>query len=383
MSTFLLPDLGEGLADAEIVSWRVHVGEQVALNQVVAEVETAKALVELPSPYSGFVTALLAEEGAVVPVGSPIIAIEEASGDATAPPPAAKTGHNGHAPTSPALAGPAQAHPEERVPVLVGYGVGAAPASRRGERTAPISYRGRARQRPDADTETRTPVTGLRRRTAEAMTRSAFTAPHATVFLSVDATATVELVEDLRSMPEYADRKLTPLALVARALVLALREQPALGASWDESDNTIVTRNAVNLGFATATPRGLVVPNVKHAERLNLAELAAALDDAVTRAREGRAAPSLFTGGTITITNVGVFGVDGGTAIINPGEAAILCVGAISPRPWAARGELAVRQVCPLSLSVDHRVADGESAAKLLASVGAVLENPARVLALS
>ena len=372
MSTFLLPDLGEGLADAEIVSWRVHVGEHVALNQVVAEVETAKALVELPSPYSGTVTALLAEEGAVVPVGSPIIAIEEPA-------------HNGHVPADPAP--PEQ--PQERIPVLVGYGVGAAPTSRRDERTAPISYRGSARRRSGSDTDARTPVTGLRRRMAEAMTRSAFTAPHATVFLSVDATATVELVETLRAMPEFAQngqgahRKLTPLAVVARALVLALRDQPSLNASWDESDHAVVAHGAVHLGLATATARGLVVPNVKHAERLSLVELADALDGLVTRAREGSSAPHELTGGTITITNVGVFGVDGGTAIINPGEAAILCVGAISPRPWAAKGELAVRHVCPLSLSFDHRVADGEAAAKLLASVGSVLENPARVLALS
>lgn len=408
---FRLPDLGEGLTEAELVSWSVAVGDRVELNQVIAEVETAKATVELPSPYAGTVAELLAEPGAGVPVGAPLIRIAVPVAAGTAPAP---TG-GGDSP----------------VQVLVGYGPGAAPVSRRAARAAaaapaptqappPPGERHRPDAKPSArrearllgvdltevtgtgtggaitvpdvrraaeergsataatgsDRETRTPIHGIRRRTAAAVARSAFTAPHVTVFLTCDVTATVDLVARLRGAAAFERRHPTLLTVVAKALLRTLEHQPVLNAAWDEEHQEIVTRHYVNLGIATATDSGLMVPVIRDADRMSLPDLAGAIAHAAETARSGRATPADLTGGTVSITNIGVFGVDTGTPILNPGETAILALGAVTPRPWVVDGELAVRQVTTLSLSFDHRLVDGEQAARALAEIGGILTDP-------
>ncbi|WAM13774.1 dihydrolipoamide acetyltransferase family protein [Rhodococcus sp. JS3073] len=407
---FRLPDLGEGLTEAELVSWAVEVGQTIELNQVIGEVETAKALVELPSPYAGVVEELLVPAGATVPVGTPIIRI--ATDAATEEPPA-------------------------RTPVLVGYGPEAAAESKRARRklvTAPeTGTSGPHRRRPDAspaaraaarelgvdlaviagtgpsgavtrsdveshagsagqalpsasgpapsERETRTPIRSVRKQTAAAMVRSAFTAPHVTEFVTVDVTRSVELLERLRENPAFEGLSVTPLSLVAKAMIVALRENPSLNASWDEENQEIVTKHYVNLGIAAATPRGLVVPNIKEAQSLSLLELCRAITELTATARTGRAEPAQLTGGTVSITNVGVFGVDAGTPILNPGESAILCLGSVTRRPWVHEDELAVRWVTTLSVSFDHRVVDGEQGSRFLSSVAAMLHDPASLLA--
>ncbi|MGW4338192.1 dihydrolipoamide acetyltransferase family protein [Rhodococcus koreensis] len=408
---FRLPDLGEGLTEAELVSWAVAVGQTIELNQVIGEVETAKALVELPSPYPGVVEELLVAPGATVPVGTPIIRIATDAAIEEAP---------------------------VRTPVLVGYGPEAAAESKRARRRSvgPETARAEAvrpdRRRPDASPaarltarergidlavvagtgpsgavtrndvesyagstepavspepseslprETRTPIRGVRKQTAAAMVRSAFTAPHVTEFVTVDVTRSVELLERLRDLPEFEGLSVTPLSLVAKAMIVALRANPSLNASWDEENQEIVTKQYVNLGIAAATPRGLVVPNIKEAQSLSLVELCRAITELTATARSGKADPAQLTGGTVSITNVGVFGVDAGTPILNPGEAAILCLGSVGKRPWVHEDELAVRWVTTLSVSFDHRVVDGEQGSRFLSSVAAMLHDPASLLA--
>jgi 2-oxoisovalerate dehydrogenase E2 component (dihydrolipoyl transacylase) len=432
---FRLPDLGEGLAEADIVAWRVAVGDTVQLNQVIAEVETEKAVVELPSPFAGTVLELLAEAGATVEVGAPIIAIgvdvgvEVGVGDGITP----------------------TAIDEERVPTLVGYGPAEATASRRHRRrsgaarvpvtpTAPVTEVGddgpvesatptRPLAKPpvrymarvkgvdladvvgtgpggvitredvtrsadhrdqgshsvgtDGGRETRTPIRGVRKHTAEAMVRSAFTAPHVTEFLTVDVTPTMELLESLRAKDVFEGVPITLLTLIAKAVVCALEANPSLNSSWDEEHHEIVTKHYVHLGIAVATPRGLVVPNIKDAHGMKVRGLAASLAQLTTTAREGRSTPADLSSGTFTITNIGVFGVDGGTPIINPGEAAILCVGAVRRQPWEFEDAIALRQVVTLSLSFDHRLVDGQEGSLFLASVGRMLADPGYLLALS
>jgi pyruvate dehydrogenase E2 component (dihydrolipoamide acetyltransferase) len=450
---FLLPDLGEGLTESEIVSWRVAVGDSVRLNQVIGEVETAKAVVELPSPYTGTVTALLAEPGDVVAVGAPIAEFEVAA-DAGRPPAAAAS------PTSSAAAGEAP----QRQATLVGYGAmpetGARPARRarlsvvgpaqaaepsgteprpapahgRGvgeaerrpaERprstppvrklakdlgvdladltgtgpgglitrddvlatigtvpagTAPVAGAPAAQPPAGAVRESRTPIKGVRKHTAAAMVASAFTAPHASEFLTVDVTPAMELLGRLRESRAFAGQKITPLTLVAKAVLIALRRSPSLNSRWDEEAQEIVQYHYVNLGIAAATPRGLVVPNVKDAQELSLADLAATIAALAETAKDGRTSPADLSGGTISITNVGVFGVDAGTPILNPGEAAILAMGQVRRLPWEHQGQIALRQVMTLSLSFDHRLVDGEQASRFLADVGAILADPGMVL---
>jgi 2-oxoisovalerate dehydrogenase E2 component (dihydrolipoyl transacylase) len=425
--TFALPDLGEGLTEADVVSWHVAVGDVVALNQVLVEVETEKAVVELPSPFAGTVVELLAEEGATVAVGSPIVAIETAAAPGAGDAPAADDG-------TPAAAG--------RTPVLVGYGPEAAPPSRRRRRgrahrggpagspggadtralaAPPVRFMARQQgvdlvevtghgpggivTREDLAThlagatpapssapaaapaaagrETRTPVQGVRKRMAEAMVCSVATAPQACVFLTVDVTPTTELVERLRANRHFAGIRVTPLTVVAKAVLLALRAHPALNASWDDSGPAVVTKHYVNLGIAVAAPSGLLVPNIKDAHELSLRDLADALAALTVTAREGRCTPAELTGGTFTITNVGVFGVDAGVPILNPGEAAILAFGAVQTRPWAYRGEVALRDLCTMSLAFDHRLVDGEAASRFLAAVGEILADPTTLVALS
>jgi 2-oxoisovalerate dehydrogenase E2 component (dihydrolipoyl transacylase) len=212
------------------------------------------------------------------------------------------------------------------------------------------------------------------------MVGSAFTAPHVTEFLTVDATRTVEFVERLRGHRAMAGLKVSPLLVVAKAVCLAVRRTPEVNATWDDATNEIVLKRYVNLGIAAATPRGLVVPNVKDADSLSLPQLAEALMHLTATARDGRTAPADMSGGTITITNVGVFGVDAGTPILNPGEAAILAFGQIRPQPWVVDGAVVPRQVTTLSLSFDHRMVDGEQGSRFLADIGAILTDPAEAM---
>ncbi|WP_072688238.1 dihydrolipoamide acetyltransferase family protein [Rhodococcus marinonascens] len=409
---FRLPDLGEGLTEAELVSWTVEVGQTIELNQVVGEVETAKALVELPSPYAGVVEELLVPVGSTVPVGTPIIRIATDTGNETqadtpvlvgygpvaaavskrarrrsVPPPESDTAPSSTAPASTAPPKErAAASPSARVAArelgvdlsaVAGTGPSGAvtrddvQAYAESPRPAPVS----------SDRETRTPIRSVRKQTAAAVVRSAFTAPHVTEFVTVDVTRSVELLERLRKLPEFEGLPLTALSLVSKAMIVALRENPSLNASWDEENQEIVTKHYVNLGIAAATPRGLVVPHMKDAQSLSLLELCRAITELTAAARSGKIEAAQLTGGTVSITNVGVFGVDTGTPILNPGESAILCLGSITKRPWVHEDELAVRWVTTLSVSFDHRVVDGEQGSKFLASMASMLRDPAELLA--
>jgi pyruvate dehydrogenase E2 component (dihydrolipoamide acetyltransferase) len=503
LKQFKLPDVGEGLTEGEILQWLVAVGDTVTVNQPLCEVETAKAAVELPSPFAGTVTELLFDAGTMVDVGTPIITID-VGGDAPAAPAAPV------APEAPADGEPAAgliggAAPGGRTAVLVGYGPRNTEAKRRprhsGEAVAaratapqvvlpeadygsgsdrppllatapdagvkPVRHgglevgrqaeahalagdaapgagveHGHRRPRPlakppvrkyakdlgvdlttvsgtgnggvitraDVDAavagngavpaespsvvgtfraespvsaggEQRIPIKGVRKHTAAAMVASAFTAPHVTEFLTVDVTRMMKLRQRMALRPELAGVKVSPLLFVARALLLAARRHPMINSSWDEAAQEIVVKDYVNLGIAAATPRGLIVPNIKDAGRLSLAELAGALGELTATAREGKTSPADMSGGTITITNVGVFGVDTGTPILNPGESAILCFGAIRETPWVHKGKVVPRQVTQLSLSFDHRIVDGELGSRFLADVGAMLHDPGVALA--
>ena len=505
---FKLPDVGEGLTEAEIVRWHVKAGDTVKVNQIVVEIETAKSIVELPIPWAGVVGGLLAEEGQTVDVGLPIIAVDtdeegaapderiEALADDLVPRPPAEGAVEPGAHGSPAPK-------EERQAVLVGYGVkmgatrrrprkttngpaipatpvanpervgvdtprtgtpapqegpppptaatgtsatapgspastpaapaGAGPATsgtgRAGATRADLSPAQAAvlakppvrklakdlgvdlatlagagtgpqgsvtredvqaaaqgttqRRAPVVGAEERIPVKGVRRMTAQAMVTSAFTAPHVTEFLQLDVTETMEAVRRLRTLPDFAEIKVSPLLLVAKAVLTAARRHPMINSSWDDSAQEIVVKHYVNLGIAAATPSGLVVPNIKDAHALSLPELAAQLGRLAETARAGRTQPAEMSGGTITITNVGVFGVDTGTPILNPGESAILAFGQIRDMPWVVDGALAVRKVTTLALSFDHRIVDGELGSLFLRDVGAMLEDPLRMLAWS
>jgi 2-oxoisovalerate dehydrogenase E2 component (dihydrolipoyl transacylase) len=472
---FPLPDLGEGLTESEIVAWRVAVGDRVELNQIIADVETAKAVVELPSPYSGVITALHAAEGETVNVGEPLFSCDTGEGAA-----------EGTAPDAPEAAAPAHETPSaarretapERDaapgPNLVGYGardeggpkrrarraalvadlvppvpadsdaapdLDAAPSSDAGAAgvATPTDLSTGAPERPrstppvrklardlgvdlaevtgtgerglitradveaaasgpqpgleaaagpfetpaDRPAETRIPIKGVRKHTAAAMVRSAFTAPHVTEFLTVDVTATMELLRGIREDRAFAGHKVTPLTVVAKAVCIAARRTPEVNSRWDDQAQEIVQFGGVNLGIAAATDRGLVVPNVKGAERMTLIELADAISALAETARAGRTGPAELTGGTISITNIGVFGIDAGTPILNPGEAAIIAMGAVRRQPWEHRGEIALREVMTLSLSFDHRLVDGEQGSRFLADIGAILREPGRALTMA
>lgn len=445
---FRLPDVGEGLTEAEIVSWKVKPGDTVAVNQVLVEIETAKAVVELPSPWAGVVDLLLVEEGATVEVGIPIISIQVPG----------KSGDTPETPETPSQEPNGSSVADKRQPVLVGYGVKPGTTARRPRKkgpTHPASYPrtpsvppavappapapavpsprppekpARALAKPPvrklardlgvdltsiagtgpqgsvtkddvqravagAGTEIRSgssglnareeriPVKGVRKATAAAMVSSAFTAPHVTEFLQVDVTEMMAAVRRVRELPEFSDVKVSPLLFVARALLTAVGRHPMINSTWDKDAQEIVVKHDVNLGIAVATDRGLLVPNVKSAGSLSLAELASALDALATTARAGKSTPADLSGGTITITNVGVFGVDAGTPILTPGEAANLAFGQVRDLPWVVDGELAVRKVTTLSLSFDHRIVDGELGSAVLRDVGSMLEDPVRMLA--
>ena len=451
---FNLPDAGEGLTEADIITWLVKEGDPVEVNQPICEIETAKSLVELPSPYDGVVKKLLVSEGETVDVGAPIVEFE-VEGDGPEPEPAPV------AEVSPAVEA-AEAAPAEptatpdQVPaaaagesasgaVLVGYGVKTGNVKRRErvagalepiggeEDTFPVLAKppvrklaadlgidlttvtpsgpgglvtredveqhakatsARALATYEADDQpwlesgvstpdgraTRVPVKSVRKRTAEAMVRSAFTAPHVTVFHTVDVTETMNLVARLKADREFADVRVTPLLIVAKALLLAARRHPEINASWDEEAQEIVYKHYVNLGIAASTPRGLVVPNIKDAHRLPLHALAVKIQELTADARAGKSSPAALSDGTITITNVGALGIDTGTPILNPGEAAILAFGAIRQQPWVHDGEIQVRWVTQLALSFDHRLVDGELGARVLADVARVMNDPSHGL---
>ncbi|MEU6661569.1 dihydrolipoamide acetyltransferase family protein [Streptomyces sp. NPDC046821] len=467
---FKMPDVGEGLTEAEILKWYVQPGDTVTDGQVVCEVETAKAAVELPIPFNGVVRELRFPEGTTVDVGQVIIAVDVAGGAgsaaAAAPAPAEEAGE--------------EEEPQGRQPVLVGYGVSEASTKRRPrkgaateaaaaeaavtepapapapvpEAPAPVpeapartNGHGKGNGRPLAKPpvrklakdlgvdlasltpsgpdgvitredvraaatpvspepavtrepepvaapaatlapapvqagvrETRIPVKGVRKATAAAMVGSAFTAPHVTEFVTIDVTRTMKLVEELKADKDMQGLRVNPLLLIAKALLVAIKRNPEVNAAWDEANQEIVQKHYVNLGIAAATPRGLIVPNIKDAHGLTLPELATALGELVGTAREGKTSPAAMQGGTVTITNVGVFGVDTGTPILNPGESAILAVGAIKLQPWVHKGKVKPRQVTTLALSFDHRLVDGELGSKVLADVAAILEQPKRLI---
>jgi pyruvate dehydrogenase E2 component (dihydrolipoamide acetyltransferase) len=488
MPEFKLPDVGEGLTEAEIVSWKVKEGDTVGINEILVEIETAKSLVELPSPFAGTVQALMVPEGETVPVGTPIISIGDGSEAPAAAPaeqtesdpylgmaqkagqvsadeidlsnPAASGSGEGeslvgrmkaergatrrartrtaaHAQTQAAFeptttpapvelnetddsegpavpatsAAPAAADtsgaavrvlakpPVRKLAKDLGVDLSSlsgsgkdgavtredvhAAANGQGLDTAAdaaYSTSGTASAVVSGARETREPIKGVRKMMAQAMSQSAFTAPHVTEWITVDATRTVELVEPLKARREFKGVKVSPLLVLARAAMLAMRRTPEINSFWDADAQEVVLKSYVNLGIAAATPRGLVVPNVKDAEQLTLVELAQALGQLTETARDGKTQPAEMSGGTFTITNVGVFGVDAGTPIINPGESAILCFGAIRKQPWVVDDEIAVRHVTTLALSFDHRHIDGEKGSRFLADVAGVLEDPATSL---
>ena len=453
---FKLPDVGEGLTEADIVAWHVKPGDLVEDGQIIVEIETAKAVVELPCPWDGTVARLLAEEGQTVEVGVPIIAVEVGTSDSAERAEVA----------APASAESASDDEAGAHSVLVGYGVKASSTTRRARRTAAgrpetaevptapeepveppevpaepaarsqskptlakppvrklakdlgISLAALAGSGPDGSVtrddvqraagagtparsaesgngsrtatsapasggEERIAVRGVRKHMAAAMVSSAFTAPHVTEFLQVDVTETMAAVRRVRELPEFAELRVSPLLFVARALLVAVARHPLVNSSWDAAAEEIVVKHYVNLGIAVAAERGLIVPNVKHADALTLPELARALQVLTETGRAGKATPADLAGGTITITNVGVFGVDAGTPILTPGETAILAFGQVKDTPWVVDGELAVRKACTLSLSFDHRIVDGELGSAVLRDIGSMLTDPLRILAWS
>ena len=391
---FLLPDVGEGLTEAEILRWSVKPGEAVEVNQILVEIETAKAAVELPSPFAGVVAALHVAEGETAEVGTPLITIDTGSDEPTreAEPAALLVGYGPppeDEPRAPAMPSTVDSRPLAKPPVrklAKDLGVDLARLSPTGPHgTISRADVQAAATPPESPHETRIPVRGVRKHMAAAMVASAFTAPHVTEFLAVDVTQTLSLLETIRARREFRDVRVTPLAMVARALTLALRTTPEANATWDEAAQEIVVKHQVNLGIAAATDRGLVVPVIRDAGRLSLRELADAITQLASDARGGRTSPSAMTGGTVTITNVGVFGVDAGTPILNPGETAILAVGAIRRMPWVVTGpdgaeRIEPRSVTQLALSFDHRVLDGAQGSRLLADIGDVLSTPGLAL---
>ena len=413
---FKLPDLGEGLTESEIVAWKVAPGDRIELNQVIAEVETAKAVVDLPSPFAGIVARLMVDAGVTVSVGEPIISVE-VSGDAApdAAPPnlvgygAATESASARKPRrfadtpvvspvvsqSATVASSAAAPPRTRgraappvrllarqlgIPLDSVEGTGDRGLITRAdlERVASPGAAGSAPVASD-DESTLIPVTGVRKLTAQAMVASAFTAPHVTVFLQADVTPTVDLLERLRGEARFRGARLTFLTAVARAVCIALVADPAVNSRWEEGG--IRQFRHVNLGIAAATPRGLLVPVIPAADRLGFRELDDAIGELVQTARAGTTTPAAMTGGTFTITNVGVFGVEGGTPILADGQAGILAVGAVVRRPWEFEGGIALRSVVTLSLSFDHRVVDGAEGSRLLAAIAGLLADPARAFA--
>ena len=448
---FPLPDVGEGLTEAEIVQWRVKIGDVVAINDILVEIETAKSLVELPSPFAGTIVALLAGEGDTVPVGKSIIQVD-AEGAIPAPLHPAPEPAVAKAPAKPSKAAPAKGASSKKPaaapePVLVGYGSGGHVTSRRGSRTSPdatptepaaspspppVVYPAAARSavavlakppvrklakelgvdiqsvlatgshgevtRDDVvrqsqvktvfrnvatpewpqEREEYIPVKGVRKAIAAAMVKSKFEAPHVSVFVDVDATRTMDFVKRLKASPDFQGIRVSPLLVMARAVVWAVQRNPTVNSSWTDKD--IIVHHYVNLGIAAATPRGLIVPNVKEAHTLNMKQLALGLENLTVTARDGKTTVDDMSNGTITITNLGSFGVDTGTPIINPGEVSIVVLGAIKQKPWVVDGQIEARFVTTIGASFDHRVVDGDVASRFLADIASIIEEPAMLL---
>lgn len=482
MSTFNLPDVGEGLTEAEIVSWKVQPGDTVAINQVFVEIETAKSLVELPSPFAGTVTELCAAEGQTLEVGQPLFVVAEspAAQSAAAQPAAAPAPIRSHetdpepgvvidshalvegadagaaplvgsgpkadpvrrrprlgrppalkapaakapatttpvATTTPAAAsgaagaaavvrsaGPAMASilnrvlakpPVRKIAKELGIDLSKVPGTGGGgevTREDLISYQAQ-REAEQAAAPTfwshgeqeerieRQPVKGVRKATAKAMVESAFSAPHVSIFVDVDASRTMEFVQRLKKSRDFEGIKVSPLLILAKAVIWAAARNPSVNASWVETENgpEIHVKHFMNLGIAAATPRGLLVPNLKNAQDLSLKELAIALNGLAATAREGRTRPADMQNGTLTITNIGALGIDIGTPIINPGEVAIVAFGTIRQKPWVVSGEVIPRWITTLGGSFDHRVVDGDLSARFMADVAAIMEEPALLL---
>jgi len=505
---FLLPDPGEGLLEAEIVAWRVAEGDVIEINDVLVEIETAKSLVELPSPFAGTVTGLLVSEGSTVEVGTPIVEIEDGQGEAAVAEPdeegsapnlvgygaseepgrrrrrgrpeareaaasdALSTAYSQHEPgrrtdeVQPAAAVEAEPEgdplpstgeaPRESTLVLasdadavrakppvrqyakdlgvdlrgvVGTGIGGTITRRDVEAAAaflhldeqpkqgrilndnaffqssasePGTHAGHPYQGSSfgggfgpteglgasdpfqGRAERRVPIKGVRKVTAENMVRSVNTHVHVTEWVTVDVTGTMEFVETLKSRREFTGLRISPLLVYAKAVCLALGRNPDLNTSWDEENQEIVYYADVNLGIAAATPRGLMVPNIKGAQRLSLLQLCQAINQLVQVSREGKLQPADYAGGTFTVTNVGVFGIDAGTPIINGNESAIFCMGSIERRPWVvgtgADERVEPRWVTTLAISFDHRIVDGEQGSSFLHDIAEILAEPALAL---
>ncbi|MGO1181486.1 MAG: dihydrolipoamide acetyltransferase family protein [Micrococcaceae bacterium] len=499
MEIFNLPDVGEGLTEADIAEWRVNVGDTVAVNDVLVEIETAKSLVELPSPYAGTVAQRFAEEGETLNVGEPLIGIATAdspetngagSDGAEAPDTgtatAAQVGPDAAEVTQDQVEDQAEEQTEESTDeALVGSGpvadragrrrrVGsaapqpvqpaqpAAPAARPEptptpvpasaptptpaaprpanklvtnvrERTAEVAglwqrvlakppVRRIAKElgvdltqvtptgaygevtrtdvenylkerdtyieqssgfwMPDtgdnAQRTERIKVKGVRKATAKAMVKSYTEAPHVSIYVDVDATRTMEFVKRLKDNPDFEGVKVTPLLILAKAVIWAAARNPHVNASW--TDEEILVKHYMNLGIAAATPRGLLVPNIKNAHEMSLRELAHALSSLTKRARDGKMQPGDMADGTISITNIGALGIDTGTPILNPGEVAIVAFGTIRQKPWVVSGEVIPRWITTLGGSFDHRVVDGDLSARFMADVAAIMEEPALLL---
>ncbi|MDQ0799262.1 2-oxo acid dehydrogenase subunit E2 [Arthrobacter sp. SLBN-112] len=484
LNKFNLPDVGEGLTEAEIVSWKVKPGDAVAINDVICEIETAKSIVELPSPFAGTVSELLVAEGVTVDVGTAIISVsDEVSGDPTPadvrapdapvqplygklpedtaeePTAAGSGGAPANAPlvgsgpkadavkrrprkNSPAAAvtlnAPEVEPVQPRTPAEVSANEPAAGDNRptlggtitglvnrvlakppvrkiardlgidladvvatgsRGEVTREdlVSYQsqrdaeldkadgfwGKAGKPQDQRVE-RIPVKGVRKATAKAMVESAFAAPHVSIFVDVDASRTMEFVKRLKASRDFEGIKVSPLLILAKAVIWAAARNPSVNASWVDNEDSdtaeIHVKHFMNLGIAAATPRGLMVPNIKNAQDLSLKELALALNNLATTARAGKTQPAQMQGGTLTVTNIGALGIDTGTPIINPGEVAIVAFGTIKQKPWVLDGEVIPRWITTLGGSFDHRVVDGDLSARFMADVAAILEEPALLL---
>ncbi len=479
MLQFRLPDPGEGLVEAEITSWRVAVGDRVEVNDILLEIETAKSLVELPSPYAGRVARLLVSEGDTVPIGTVVIEIDDGSGSGPSPDagssvttvtdlpsaaPAIESAPSGDSPESAKSSGDA---------LLVGYGPKPGTVSRRPRRATvavpdeetreqvqdayatdrPVSrsvedvtpakpntakpagdplpapgvepaasalprpslaapqvrrlardlgvgldsvdgsgpggvitredvlaaaeaYSSVRTARPEHE---RRPLRGVRKAMVNSMTDS-LRVPQASAWVTVDVTETMALVESLKQRREFANLRVSPLLVFAKAACLAIERNPEINSSYDESNGDIILHRDVNLGIAAATPRGLIVPNIKAANEMNLVQLAEAMNQMIAVAREGRARPADMVGGTFTVTNVGVFGVDAGTPILNPGEAAIVALGTIKRTPWVVgtgdEERIVPRHTCTLVITFDHRLVDGEIGSKFLHDVATILEDP-------
>ncbi|TFC92719.1 2-oxo acid dehydrogenase subunit E2 [Cryobacterium sinapicolor] len=458
VSKFTLPDVGEGLTEAEIVEWRVAPGDTVSINQVLVEIETAKSLVELPSPYVGVVGEILVTPGTTVDVGTVIITIVAET--VTAPAgsneaPANGAGGAGELAGAAADAGSTitDEPAETQGAVLVGRGAAATmPTRRKRHGVTPVAHESIApppvrHERPAAqpfpqlpraasagpviakppirklakdlgvdlslveatgpvgdvtredvlrgatqasvfrniqtpewpsDREERIPVKGVRKAIAQAMVSSAFSAPHVSLFVDVDATRTMEFVKRLKASTDFAGVRVSPMLIMAKAMIWAVRRNPTVNSVF--TDEEVVIKHYVNLGIAAATPRGLIVPNVKEAQDMSLLELARALEKLTITARDGKTSPADMANGTITITNIGVFGMDTGTPILNSGEAGIVALGTIKPKPWVVDGEVRVRQVTTIGASFDHRVVDGDVASRFLADVASIIEEPALLL---